>query len=53
MDETIHELKELLVNALNRLYEKDQYLLKLGGNEMSLAFRVGIYFQELIESSSF
>jgi len=51
--ESIDELKQLLAEALNQLYEKDKSLILRRANERSITFRFGIYFEELVKKSSF
>jgi hypothetical protein len=49
----ITELKELLNQALRKLYENDMSLIERRANERAITFRFGIYFEELVKNSSF
>lgn len=43
----------LLQNAVLRLYQEDSDLLELGRVERACVFRIGVYFCELIQHSTF
>jgi hypothetical protein len=51
--EHMQELKGMVNGALNRLYKQDQELLEFTVNERSVVFRFGLYFAEILSSSSF
>ena len=44
-------LKAKLLKALEKLYEKDGELLKIEASERSIAFRLGIYLDELFRNT--
>ncbi|MEI6706008.1 MAG: hypothetical protein WCK96_02610 [Methylococcales bacterium] len=49
----INELKEILIESLKKLYEKDESLISRHAHERSITFRFGIYFEELVKNSNF
>ena len=49
----IDELKTLVTNALDMLYQHDSNLILNAVNERSVVFRFGLYFNELLKTSSF
>lgn len=48
--EQTHELKELLVNCLNKLYTADISLIQRRGLERSITFRFGLYLYEAVKN---
>ncbi len=49
----IKELKGIVDEALQSLYQQDQELIEFAVNERSVVFRFGLYFAELLSKSSF
>jgi hypothetical protein len=52
-DLQITELKEIINEALEWLYDEDILLIQNRAHERSIAFRFGLYFDSLISDSSF
>ncbi|OJX91191.1 MAG: hypothetical protein BGP01_12260 [Paludibacter sp. 47-17] len=49
----ITELKAMINNALQQLYDTDILLINRHAHERSIAFRFGLYFTALVPASSF
>ncbi len=46
----LKKLQELVELSAQQVYEKDQVLITLKGNEQSIVFRFGLYLNQLLES---
>lgn len=49
----IENLIDIVHTSINHLYEKDSSLFQVRVHERSIAFKFGVYFQELINESEF
>lgn len=52
-NDQINDLQGMIDSALRQLYVNDDYLIKIAVNERAVVFRFGVYFYEILKSSSF
>lgn len=49
----LQKLQKLVEQAALQVYERDQQLIALSGNEQSIVFRLGLYLNQLLEKKGF